>query len=156
TGVRPPLFTLVAVRAMAPVAGIPPKRGEAILATPGAINSMFDRGRPPIMPSATTADNSDPTAARRALVHAAPTSEAILSPETAGNWGRGRPALISPNRDPTVSTGSENRCTIAVAATSATSGAGMRRLNRGQKMMVASVSAERRTAVREIEWRFPA
>ena len=34
TGVRPPLLILVIVRAMAPVAGIPPKRGEAILASP--------------------------------------------------------------------------------------------------------------------------
>lgn len=29
-GVRPPFFTLAAVRAMAPVAGIPPKRPEKI------------------------------------------------------------------------------------------------------------------------------
>jgi len=34
TGVRPPLRTLVAVRAMAPVAGIPPNSGEAMLARP--------------------------------------------------------------------------------------------------------------------------
>ena len=34
TGVRPPLLRLVAVRAMAPVAGMPPKSGEALLATP--------------------------------------------------------------------------------------------------------------------------
>ena len=30
TGVRPPFFTFVAVRAMAPVAGIPPKIDEKI------------------------------------------------------------------------------------------------------------------------------
>ena len=35
-GVRPPLLMLVIVRAMAPVAGIPPNIGEARLATPCA------------------------------------------------------------------------------------------------------------------------
>ena len=35
-GVRPPFFTLVAVRAMAPVAGMPPKSGETTLAKPCA------------------------------------------------------------------------------------------------------------------------
>ena len=43
TGVRPPFFTFVAVRAIAPVAGIPPKSGEAMFATPCATNSMFER-----------------------------------------------------------------------------------------------------------------
>ena len=63
TGVRPPFLTLVAVRAMAPVAGMPPKSGDAMLATPCATSSMFDRCRPPIMPSATTAESSDSIAA---------------------------------------------------------------------------------------------
>ncbi len=43
TGVRPPFLTLVAVRAMAPVAGIPPKSGEAMFATPCATSSMLLR-----------------------------------------------------------------------------------------------------------------
>jgi hypothetical protein len=34
TGVRAPDRTLVAVRAMAPVAGSPPNNGETMLATP--------------------------------------------------------------------------------------------------------------------------
>ena len=42
TGVRPPFLTLVAVRAMAPVAGMPPKIEENIFAVPCAINSIFD------------------------------------------------------------------------------------------------------------------
>src|SRR5437773_2697246 len=58
-GVRPPFFTFVAVRAIAPVAGIPPNNGEAILAMPCATSSMLERWRPPIMPSATTADRGD-------------------------------------------------------------------------------------------------
>ena len=58
-GVRPPFLTFVAVRAIAPVAGMPPKSGETMFAMPCATSSMFDRCRPPIMPSATTADSSD-------------------------------------------------------------------------------------------------
>ena len=38
----PPLLILVMVRAMAPVAGIPPKRGAMILAAPWAISSVFE------------------------------------------------------------------------------------------------------------------
>ena len=34
TGERPPFLMLAAVRAMAPVAGMPPKRAEAALPTP--------------------------------------------------------------------------------------------------------------------------
>ncbi len=43
TGVRPPLLMLVAVRAMAPVTGMPPKSGETTLATPWATSSMLER-----------------------------------------------------------------------------------------------------------------
>ena len=39
TGERPPLFTLVTVRAMVPVAGMPPKKGVTKLATPCAMSS---------------------------------------------------------------------------------------------------------------------
>ena len=42
-GVRPPLLMLVIVRAIAPVTGIPPKKGTMILATPCAISSVFER-----------------------------------------------------------------------------------------------------------------
>ncbi len=59
TGVRPPFLTLVAVRAMAPVAGIPPKSPDAMFATPCATSSMLELWRLPIMPSATTAESSD-------------------------------------------------------------------------------------------------
>ena len=38
-GVRPPFFTFVAVLAIAPVAGMPPKNGDTILAIPWAISS---------------------------------------------------------------------------------------------------------------------
>ena len=42
TGVRPPLLMFVIVLAIAPVAGIPPKIGVTIFATPSAINSVFE------------------------------------------------------------------------------------------------------------------
>ena len=42
TGVFAPQRMLVAVRAMAPVAGMPPKSGDARLAMPCAINSTFE------------------------------------------------------------------------------------------------------------------
>ena len=57
TGPRAPARTLVAVRAMVPVAGSPPNRLEAMLATPCATSSQFDRCRRPVMPSATTAES---------------------------------------------------------------------------------------------------
>ena len=41
TGVLPPFFTLAAVRAIAPVAGIPPKRADIIFPIPCPINSAF-------------------------------------------------------------------------------------------------------------------
>ena len=42
-GVRPPFLILVAVRAIAPVAGIPPKIEEKILAVPCATSSILER-----------------------------------------------------------------------------------------------------------------
>jgi hypothetical protein len=59
---------LAAVRAMAPVAGMPPKQIEAMLAAPWAQSSRLDLCRPPIMPSATTAQSSDSIAANSAMV----------------------------------------------------------------------------------------
>ena len=42
-----------AVRAMAPVAGMPPNRAEPMLPAPWASSSRFERWRKPVMPSAT-------------------------------------------------------------------------------------------------------
>src|SRR5450755_4531522 len=69
-GVLPPFLTLVAVLAMAPVAGIPPNMEEKILATPCATSSIFERWLPPIIPSATTALNNDSIAPKSAIVNA--------------------------------------------------------------------------------------
>ncbi len=72
----------VAVRAIAPVAGMPPNSGDTMLATPCATSSMFERCRPPIMPSATTADSSDSIAASIAIVNAGPTSAVTCGERT--------------------------------------------------------------------------
>src|SRR3989449_3307320 len=132
-GVRPPFLTLVAVRAMAPVAGIPPNSGEAMFAIPCATSSMFERWRPPIMPSATTAERSDSTAPSSAIVNAAPINPGIWWNETAGREGAGSAALITPKRLPMVSTGRCSSCTAAVVTMSATNGLGIRRLRGGPK-----------------------
>ena len=88
TGVRPPFLTLVAVRAMAPVAGMPPKRPDAMLAMPWATSSTLDLWRLPIMPSATTAESSDSIAASSATVTAGEKSSRTRSSVTAGRLRR--------------------------------------------------------------------
>ena len=42
-GVRPPFLTLAAVRAIAPVAGMPPNQADIIFPTPCPTNSAFER-----------------------------------------------------------------------------------------------------------------
>ena len=69
-GVRPPFFTLAAVLAMAPVAGIPPNNAEVMLPAPWAINSMLERCLLFTMLSATTQESRDSIAARIAMVKA--------------------------------------------------------------------------------------
>ena len=48
---------LVAVRAIAPVAGNPANRAEAMLATPMPTSSCPERCRRPVIPSATVAES---------------------------------------------------------------------------------------------------
>ena len=55
---------------MAPVAGMPPKNGTTILATPCAISSVFELWRSPMTPSATIADSNDSIAPNMAMVNA--------------------------------------------------------------------------------------
>src|SRR6185312_773189 len=89
TGVRPPFLILVAVRAIAPVAGMPPNKEEQILATPWAINSVLERWFPPVIPSATTADNKDSMLPSMAMVNAALIRCCIVSKLTPGITGSG-------------------------------------------------------------------
>ena len=89
TGVRPPFLMFVAVRAIAPVAGIPPKRGLAMFAIPWAISSVFESCFVPIIPSATTADSRDSIAARTAIEIAVGKSVVIVLILRAGSCGFG-------------------------------------------------------------------
>lgn len=94
----------VAVRAIAPVAGMPPKIG-AMFATPYATSSMFDLWRVPIMPSATTAERRDSMAASSAIVIDGGISSRMLF-HGVGRCGAGSDDGTPAKREPMVSTGS--------------------------------------------------
>ena len=84
TGERAPDRKFVAVRAIAPVTGMPPKSGATILATPCAMSSAFELCRSPVIESATTAESRLSTAASSATVIAAGSSGRIRSARNAG------------------------------------------------------------------------
>ncbi|MNV70669.1 hypothetical protein D3C71_1636480 [compost metagenome] len=67
SGETAPLRMFVAVRAMAPVAGMPPNSGAATFAMPWPISSRLLSCRLPVMPSATTADSRDSIAPSMAM-----------------------------------------------------------------------------------------
>ena len=102
TGVRAPFFTFVAVRAIAPVAGMPRKNGETIFAMPCAISSWFESCLSSIIPSATTADSSDSIAARIAIVTAGMSNCFISENSNSGIVKAGNEFGISPNLAKTV------------------------------------------------------
>ena len=96
TGVRPPLLIFAIVRAIAPVAGIPPKKGTTTLAIPLPINSVLELCLSPITPSATIAESNDSIAPNIAMVNAAGRTacavEKNVSPSAkAGILNEGRP-----------------------------------------------------------------
>ena len=84
TGDFAPDRIFVAVRAIAPVAGIPPTIGDTRLATPCAISSTFELCRSPLMLSATTAESRLSTAASKATVSAEGSSGMIRSARNSG------------------------------------------------------------------------
>ncbi len=99
------------------------------------------------MPSDTTADSRDSMPASIAMVKAGATKPRMVSHDVLGRLGLGSDAWISPNRSPIVSTGRWKSCTSAVMATSATKGAGIRRLSRGHSRMIANEASETPAAV---------
>ena len=103
TGVLPPFFTFAAVRAMAPVAGIPPNSTEPMLPTPCATSSMLLRWCELIMLSATTQDRSDSIAARMAMVMPLGSWSASRSTLSWGMRNSGR-SLLMTYRSPMVLT----------------------------------------------------
>ncbi len=90
TGVSAPERILVAVRAIAPVAGMPPKNGDARLATPCATSSTLELCRSPLMPSATTAESRLSTAASSATVNAEGSSGKMCSARQCGRENAGK------------------------------------------------------------------
>lgn len=141
TGVRPPFFTLVAVRAIAPVAGMPPKMEEKIFAVPCATNSILDLWLPPIIPSDTTADNRDSIDPNKAIVKAGRTRFLIIVKSKFGSDGVGNKDWILPNLLPIVSTGRFNNCIAAVVTSIAINEPGTLRVTFGQKEIIATVIA---------------
>ena len=127
TGDVAPDRTLVTVRAMVPVAGMPPKNGTTKLATPCAISSWFGSclGRPEIW-SATRAHSSDSTAPSSAIVMVGAISSRTVSHEKSGNAKAGSVRGMPPKREPIVSTGRCNTKASAVRVSSATMGPGRR------------------------------
>ena len=127
TGLVAPARTLVTVRAMVPVAGMPPKNGVTMLATPCAISSWFGSWRLcSLMLSATRAHSSDSMAPSSAIVMIGIVSWRRLSQLSGGMSRLGRPRGSSPKREPMVSTGSFISQTASVSVASATMGAGSR------------------------------
>ncbi len=128
TGVRPPARTLVTVRAIVPVAGMPPNSGLTMLATPCAISSWFGswRGMSPAALSAMRAQSSDSIAPSSAIVIVGISNCLALSHENGGSAKSGNVRGMAPKREPMVSTGSVKYQHSSVMVTSATTGAGTR------------------------------
>src|SRR5437763_15307043 len=96
---------LVAVRAIAPVAGSPPNIGETMFATPRPISSTFGLWRSLLMRSETTGDINDSIAPSIATVKAGPSRPWINPAGQRGIARRGKPLGIAPKRVPVHYTG---------------------------------------------------
>ena len=79
-----------AVRAMAPVAGTPPKNMLKMLATPSPISSALELWLSPLMPSTTVALSKDSTPARKAIVKPLGKTFKSKATERSGICGAGR------------------------------------------------------------------
>ncbi len=165
-GERAPERMLVAVRAIAPVAGMPPRNGVTTLAMPSASSSASGSWRVPAMPSAITADSSDSMPPSMATANAPDISACSVAKVSSngappgpaacqgsiGNGGSGgtpsttRPPTVAWKRDAIVATACPGKkCPIAAASSaaigSASSGAGTRFTRRGSRSSIASVAA---------------
>jgi hypothetical protein len=119
-GERAPARMFVAVRAIAPVAGMPPNTGDAIFAIPCATSSTLGLCRSPVIPSATTAESILSSAASIATVNAEGSSGRMCSEWKSGIANGGRPLGIPLNLLPIVSTGRWNAATVTVHRITAT------------------------------------
>ena len=131
-GVRPPAFTFAAVRAIAPVAGMPPNNTDAMLPTPCATSSVLARWCALIMESATTQDSSDSMAAKMAIVAPFASWLRNSSKSSCGRWNSGSAPLMT-YRSPMVFTLRLRPLTSAMPTKSATSEPGMNCPARGTR-----------------------
>ena len=154
SGERAPARMLVAVRASAPVAAMPPKNGATMLARPWPTSSASGSCRLPVMPSAMTAERSDSIAPSMAIANAEgrsfSTRRKVNGPSPHGSCGSGGsggmpatscPPMVVWNRVPSVSAGTPSAHAANVTVPIATSGAGTRRVRRGARRRSASVAA---------------
>ena len=84
TGEVAPQRMFVAVRAITPVTGSPPKKGTVKLAIPCAISSWFESCRSSTIPSATTAESSDSIAPSSVIAMAGRTRSPKWAKSNAG------------------------------------------------------------------------
>jgi len=158
-GDRAPDRMLVAVRASAPVAAMPPKNGATMFPIPSATSSELGSCLVSVTPSATTADSSDSIAPSMAIANAAGSSSRIrpypsgVVPHGSAGVGNmdGMPATSTPptmvwNRVPIVATSRAGnsraiRATPAVTPAIAISGAGTLRVTRGNTTSSPNVTA---------------
>ena len=110
-GLFPPARMFVTVRAIVPVAGMPPKIGATMLATPCAINSWFESCfGPSVRLSAMRAHSSDSMAPSNAIVIVGMNNCLALVQLNGGSSSDGRLCGMPPKREPIVSTGN---CSVA-------------------------------------------
>ncbi len=108
-GEAAPARTLVMVRAMVPVAGMPPKKGTTKLATPCAISSWLGSWRGnSVALSATRAHSSDSMAPSIAIVSVGISSCLAVVQLSSGSAKAGSDCGMPPKREPMVSTGRLN------------------------------------------------
>ena len=137
--VRPPVRALTAVRAIAPVAGRPPNRPEATLASPWPTSSRsgFVRVTSGTIPSATRADRSDSSAASAATARAGAARPWIVRQSKLGRLGAGREVGSAPIR----ATSSDINSATTVATMIATSDNGTPRATLSPTRWRATTSA---------------
>jgi hypothetical protein len=146
TGVRAPERMLVAVRAIAPVAGSPPNSGETMFAIPCAVSSTFGLWWSRPMRSATTAESSDSIAPSSAIVIAGRKSVGISAGRNSGTLRCGSPEGMPPKRVPTVSIGACSNSAVAVPNTSTTIAPGTRGATRRSRIITTSATAPKTVA----------
>ena len=133
---------------MAPVAGMPPKSAEPIFAMPCAISSILERCFEPIILSATTAERSDSTPARNAMVTAFESCPLMFSKVNIvkSTLNGGRPAGMSANCLPIVLTSRWNTSTITAVTITAMKDPGIFLKKMGHTMRMTRAIAPTMTA----------